>query len=343
MGSAEAYQHETHPLTERDRVIAFQETLAQVGSSRVVELQFDFKGEGDAVQSAASQVIAEAYTDDPALLVQPKFKELTAANTQIDFMPYRTRAGKRSAHGVFFGELVYGDEENPQRLPVAVKPHAADAQRSAAKDYAANLGVQELGMHNLESVGVIMSSDKERTAYSISVLEPEITTLDSVNWDYIRSNPKLAMQIAPTWSQVARSAALIHATGSMHGDFAARNIAWHADGGVFPIDWEQAKLSQRTPRDAEARYELSRTDMVLLFESVVLPLKPKNGGLRAGVDLFKGESDKWAAFDETIFKEYAQTRLAFVEGDARQTAEVKDELAELANSLKLHLKLMENW
>lgn len=343
MSSYENIQPEiSRPVeTEQDRVVAFQETLDTVGDARVLHLKLDLY-QDDPVRDVSQQVKAEGYKSEPSLLVNPKYEELTKG--AVSFAPYRTRGGKRSMHGVFFGELRYGEGDDEKTVPVAVKPHTTDSRDSAARDYATNVIVDEIGLHNLESIGVIMSSDAEKTTYSMSLLNPEITTLDSVNWEYMKKHPATAQQVPIIWNQVARRAAMLHSLGSVkHGDLAARNIALHADGDVFPIDWELASLSLKQPLDAEARYNLSRADLGLLLESVVMPLKAPAGSLRSGIDLFKGSTDVWADFKSTIYDEYVQTRLGFVKDKPAQLAEVRDELEELTHSLQAHLQLITKW
>ncbi len=320
-------------ISEETRVRTFQETLGQIAEARVVDISLDLY-QDDPVHDGVMSLTAEAYSAQPTFLVHPAQEAL--AQPDITFTPLRTRGGKRSVHGVFFGTMQWQDGNAMQ---VAVKPHDTDSRRSCATDYVANVAIDELGLHNLESLGVVMSA-RDETAYSITRLNPGLTTLDSVNWRYFKEDPNVARYSSTIWSQVARQTAMIHALGSVkHGDLAARNIAVQSDGGVFPIDWEHASISLKTPRDAEVRYSMSWTDMSMLMESLILPpVAP--AGTKIGLGLFAGSHDVWGDFSATVFDEYAQTRLGYVQSDPAAFKEVEEELHELSRSLQAHIELI---
>jgi len=313
--------------SEAARIAQFQETLGRVGTTEVVHIEMDLQG-NRAVEQGANQVKAAAYRAEPTFLVDPRYEDVVAPGAQ--FVPYSTRLGKKSAHGVIFGDLAW---EDGRSLPVAVKPHMADSRQSGAKDYAANIAVDRAGFHNLEAVGVIMSAQDHETAYSLTRLDSSITTLDSLPWRYLLDHPEEAGDLATVWGQVARQAALLHATGSSHGDLAARNVAMAADGGVYPIDWETAKISQTVPEDPELKYNLSRPDMGELLESMV---RPTRHPFKSGLGLFEG--NEWQGFRGAVFDEYVTTRLALAAPE--DVRNVQDELTELAHSLQGHLKLI---
>lgn len=310
------------------RIEQFQEALGRVTTAEVLKVEVELEGD-QAVYRGANQVLAAAYKSDPSLLLHPKYE--SAAQPGATFTPYSSRFGKVSAHGVFFGRLDWSDG---QSVPVAVKPHEGDARRSCATDYAANMAVEAAGFHNLESVGVVLSSQDSEVAYSLSRLDPTISTLESIPWRQIEKNPNMAGNLQTVWSQVARQAAHLHASGSSHGDLAARNIALAQDGGVFMIDWETARISNSVPRDAEARYALSRPDMGELMESMV---RPQKHAYKSGLGMF--EDDKWGGFRATVFDEYVTARLAYAK-NPQELTDIQDELTELAHSLQAHLKLI---
>lgn len=311
---------------EELRMRQFQETLGRVVATEVMDVSVELDAD-NAVMATANEVMASAYREEPSLLLHPQYESV--AKVGATFTPFSTRFGKVSAHGVFFGQLSW---EDGQTVPVAVKPHEAEPRVSCATDYAANAAVEAAGFHNLESVGVVLSS-RDETAYSLSRLDPTISTLESIPWRHLEKHPEEAGDLASVWGQVARQAALLHASGSSHGDLAVRNIALAQDGGVFMMDWEKAKISTRTPRDAEARYELSRPDMGELMESMVRPTKH---AFKSGLGL--SPDAKWEGFRTLVFDEYVQTRLALASSEER--ADVQDELTELANSLQANLQLI---
>jgi hypothetical protein len=249
----------------------------------------------------------------------------------MSFIPRRSRGGKRSAHGVIFGDLLFEDGSS---TAVAVKPHEVDSEVSCATDYFTNIAARDLELETLKPVGMIMGPEG---SYSLTKLESALDTLDNVNWETAAKHDKGDNDIMTVWDQVARQTAMLHSLGGVsHGDLAARNIATTPDNGsVFFIDWEKAEVSTLPPRDAEMQFAHSWRDMSSLMESMALP----RTHLKGGINLLSGYEDKWQGFRELVFDEYAATRMGFA-ANPQQQYETSSVLKELENSLRAHLELI---
>ncbi len=258
-------------------------------------------------------------------------------NTALSFMPRVARGGKRSFHGVFFGDLEIGSETS---VPVAVKPHKDYPIKSCLNDYLKNEAIRRLGFYTPGGVGYVMDGDK---AYSLTVLDETLTTLDSIDWSGFLPDTTQHPGMQEMWREVSQQTAILHGSGSTsHGDLAARNIATSADGGTFIIDWEKARIDTRLPRDVEVSYNNSFGDLSVLLDSMC---RPPHAEFKAGIGLFygKNELDWWQSFRDIFFDEYCEVRLLEVDrrlelnrrkGRKHHEAEVREELARLAMDLK---------
>jgi len=312
------------------RVEHFQQTLEMVEQTTVVETSM-YLDTPTPIQDATRSFLQFDQKTTPALYLSRENEAFTEAGRPT-FVPRVSRSGKRSAHGVFFGDLLF---EDGSAIPVAVKPHEVDApEQSCATDYFSNEAASELGLETLESVGMILAPGR---AYSMSRLVPTLDTLDSVDWETAAETQHTENDIMTVWDQVARQTAMLHAYGNVsHGDLAARNIAITPDSsGIFFIDWEKAEVSTLPPRDEEVSYAHSSTDMISLMESMALPRTHFKGG----IDVLKGYEDKWQGFSELVFDEYVQTRIGFAR-TPRDVIQIRSELRELENTLKSHLDLV---
>jgi Lipopolysaccharide kinase (Kdo/WaaP) family len=311
-------------MGEQARAAHFNELLvsadAYVAIATSVELHLDHPTE-----EAARRFLGTERLAGTNVYLAPDFTNL-AESGGATFVRHQTRSGKRSTHEVFFGDMLF---EDGTVLPVAVKPHQDDSLHSCATDYFTNEGARQMRLETFQSVGMVVGSDG--TAYSLTVREPLVETLDSINWEYVaRTEPD---KLTTIWSQVARQAAMLHAPGRVsHGDLAARNIAMRQDGSIFFMDWEHAQLSALPARDAEIRYAHSRKDIGELMESLI---RSRHDPFKGGIGLLAGHPEPWKAFRALVFDEYAATRLGFA-APAEQT-DVKDELTELERSLKVHM------
>ncbi len=332
---------------EARRLVEFMDILSDVSRVDLIVPDIDMTDEYP-VEFAKRRFLAYSYEQEPTLflnpsLVGPQLKE----DTSLAFEPLVARAGKRSAHGVFFGRLHIGE----QSIDVAVKPHMANAFTSGPDDYFKTAAMQDEGFYSLTPAALLLTGKDQDIAYSMSVLEEGLTTLDSIDWqDYfpdMTANP--GMQ--DLWREVSGQAAVLHAMGNTsHGDLAARNIAIHPDGAAFFIDWEYAYIASGEPRDAEARYNRSYGDLSTLLESMCLPPHANIGGVegiggKSGIGIFYGKNeDWWQGFCDIFWDEYVLIRLELAkEGNhkGKVLLEVQEELEQLEISLKSDMEMMQ--
>lgn len=339
---------ENHEWIERDisqdpeaeRIVQFQKSLVSVNNIEIINPEFDFE-EKDPVNYSIKRFLAYEYDKTPTLFINPELGIDTSSKiSNIEFTPLIARGGKRSAHGVFFGKLSVDGEQ----LNIAVKPHTVNALKTGPDDYFKNLVVKKFGHYNLSPAGLYIVNEEE--AYSMTILDEGLSTLDSIDWTEYYPNIDNNPGMQEMWRSVSGQAALLHASGNkMHGDMAARNIATSADGFTFFIDWEYARLSEQKPRDAETRYNHSYGDLSVLLESMCLPPHADIGG-KAGIGILYGKNcDWWEAFCEIFYNEYLFVRTSLAEEGSHhiQTMyEVEDELTELTRSLRDEIQMMQD-
>lgn len=315
---------------EQERVRHFQGVLAEVTDIKTVDIPLDLHTPTP-ISDAEQHFSWAEYTDGTSVYLHEDYQG-AASTSEVTFVPRQSRSGRRSAHGVFFGDLIFGDGGV---VPVAVKPHETDVDTSCITDYLTNIAARQLGLDTLQPVGMVMGHDT-KINYSMTRLDT-IDTLDSIDWEtIINTDPKDEDMLA-IWDQVARQTAMLHSMGSIdHGDLAARNIGVRLDGGVFLLDWEHANFSTIPPRDAEASYVHSRKDVGELMESMV---RPRTHPYKAGIGLLSNHPNPWEGFRELVFDDYAATRLGFAETH-NNVAEVQEELHELERSLQDYLALL---
>jgi len=311
-------------ISERERMNEFGRVLDGVETGVVVETSVHLDTETP-VDDAANYFIHTERLAGPNLYLHESQAALAEAG-KPSFLPRRSR-GRTSAHGVFFGDMLFEDGTVVQ---VAVKPHDDESLQSCATDYFTNTAAQELGLKTLEPLGMVVGA--EGKAYSLTVRDETLRTLDAINWQQLAAQD--LEQFHNVWGQVARQMAMLHSMGKVsHGDLAARNIAVGIDGGVFMIDWEHGTMSTQQPRDPEIRYSYSRADVGELMESLV---RTRKDSFKGGIELLTNEPEPWQAFRGLIFDEYVATRLDFAKNPAERR-DIQDELVELERSLQQHM------
>lgn len=323
---------------ERDRVQEFEHVIGNLAITQIVEAEIDFTDRVP-VKRAIERFMTYEYSGSRTLYLAPKIEHL--GNTTVaQFSPRVARSGKNSAHGVFFGDLAFDDG---RALAVAVKPHTLhDATNSSLVDYFNGVAVNKLGLFSLQPAGCLLDTDNR--AYSLTVLDETLTTLDSIDWTSFYPDMDKHPGMQQIWSQIARQLGLLHSAGAMtHGDLAGRNIAVTADNYAFLIDWERAHISTVQPGDAEVRYEWSHPDLASLLESMC---RPPHDDFKAGLGIFYGDKGAvgnwWQGFREMVFDEYVNTRqgMADTTTDKYLKAEVKSELQVLGISLLNDMRMM---
>jgi hypothetical protein len=323
---------------EFDRVRSFGSSLERLDTIQLADFSLDLDQPQPAEQFI-KHFLDHERLGGAVLYLHPQYKLFTERDS-VSIEPLVARTGKHSAHGVFFGNLVF---DNQLLLPAAVKPHWDSPERSCMKDYLNNDAVNMLGLNSLQPLGFLL--DRDGDAYSFTALEDSLTTLDTIDWSNFYPDINNNIGMREIWSQVARQLAYVHSIGSvMHGDLAARNIAIRADeGGVSFIDWERAHISKQQPRDAEVRYAYSHIDLSTLLESMCIP---PHAEMKAGIGIFYDKpGDWWQGFIDLFYNEYRGLRLEYAEqGNHNGTVltEVKDELGALEASLRGDMDMMQH-
>lgn len=323
---------------ELERIQKFKDALSRytLVSTISVDLEMDLGLPNPPAH--AVNVFYSYKTGAPGLYLDKTAEELSRSRA-VDILPRTARGGKNSAHGTFFGDLVF---EDGQKKAVAVKPYQIqDANESVLKEYFNTRAVRKLGMYTLQPLGVFLGPNDNADAYFITELEEPLTTLDTIDWSAFYPNINDDPGMVQIWSQVARQLALFHSMGSnTHNDLAGRNIAINMDDYVFFIDWERSHISKLKPRDPEVSYHFSHSDLSMLLETFV---RSPNDSFKSGLGILCGKTgDWWLAFKEIFLDEYIQTRLELVEGNNDKTnnktnkteiREVQEELDALVVSL----------
>lgn len=321
--------------TELERVQRFEEMLGHLSSVRTLDFRLDLQRDNEPVEAAVQRFLSYDYTGKPELFIADDQGDFSDVDVNF-FAPRIARGGKRSNHGVFFGDLRFDDETS---LAVAVKPYTEAANLACLRDHGNNVAARALGFSSLKPIGFLLEGNER--AYSMTKLDEDITTLDTIDWSQFypnfTNNPGMIM----IFSQIARRMALIHAEGNKnHGDLAGRNIAVTTDDQVFFIDWEKANISLKPPRDAEVRYSNSHADLSVLLESLCLP---PHADFKAGLGVFFGKGgDWWEGFCELIFNEYIDLREVMADAGShhkRVKADIKEELDQLTISLRKGMEM----
>lgn len=334
---------------EHERVARFNALITQELPIHCITPEVNFSV-SDPLHSAIREIrglgIQRGLLFDLATIRSITYEGSEVPKAIVEFVP-RVSRGKKSAHGVFFGDIVF---DNDRTLEVAVKPFTDENNEwGALYDQLSNYAVRKLGLYTLEPAGVLLDGNGEHgTSYSMTVLEEGMTTFDSIDWtdfaDAMEENPGMT----ELWSSLARTVAVLHASGqSNQGDLAGRNIATSDDGGAFLIDWEKARFSGNAPRDADTRYQFSSVDLTQLVESMC---RTPDDPLMPGIGIFKlDKPDWWKQFCTIFYDDYLDTRKLLAEEGSHHKATVVDvnsELTALTDKLKSEMqkqrKVIEN-
>lgn len=236
-------------------------------------------------------------------------------NHMLGFEPITSKS-KASRNGVFFGAFHLDDGSE---MRVAVKPLApvdgssmskVVAEKECLKDYFMNVVATEANFDCLQPFGMLI--DQEGTCYSLTVLDEELDTFDSIDWSVFYDPKHETTGMMQLWSKVASLVAMLHSTGeSFHGDLAPRNISNNPSGQVALLDWEAGSISTKPSVDLEERFGKSWLDLKSLMVSLARPNTMK---YNPGAGLFKYcETSWWEAFEDVFFTEYCDWRMALAE------------------------------
>jgi hypothetical protein len=333
--------HDDQEDRELQRVQAFNDTISQVGrvcfNTTVLELEDEHP-----TDNAIRRFRTYEDLEQPTFFMSETLEQSALLSSEhLSFEPRVARGGKSSHHGVFFGDLRIGSD---QLIPVAVKPHELNSLDSCLRDYLNNATVPKLGFHTPPAVGYIVP-DAERTAYSLSLRDDTLTTLEGINWSGFFPNMGKNPGMQEMWREVSQQTAYIHANGNMsHGDLAPRNLATSAEGGVFIIDWEKANLSTKPPQDSGASLLRSHSDISILLESMC---RPTHVPFKTGIGLFYDKpGDWWQGFCDIFYDQYCEVRLLEAsvgarpkQGGMQRLTEVQAELNALTEMLKEDIEM----
>ena len=315
---------------EKARITEFSNIIDNLTGVEQLDYYIDFDSDRP-IDDAIKRFVTYDDTKKPVLLFDPSLGDFDGYKGGVKFSPRTTRGGKKSNHGVFFGDLGL---ENDRVISVAVKPHEYNAKTSCLQDFYNNAAIKKMAIESLQPVGILLTN--ENIAYSLTVLDESLQTFDGIDWSDFYPNLVENPGMVEMWDQVARQAALLHSIGSIaHNDLATRNIACTTYGAVFFIDWEKSSVSATTPRDAEVRYSYSRADLSCLLESMC---RPMHDNFKSGVGIFYNKPDDWwQGFRDIVFDQYCSDRLEYASQGSHHSqtlADVKDELMALKQSLK---------
>ncbi len=321
-------EHAADP--ESQRIQEFMVTLGAVQQVRTLKLDIDFDDEAPIL---FSQKRFQTYEHDEelSLYLDPEMgsdEELPL----LGFSPRVSRA-RPTNHGLFFGDMHIGEENI---LPVAVKPHTGNATKTCLDEFFKTAAVRQQGVYTLKPAGFILGQTDSERAYSFTVLEEGLSTLDSIDWSPFYPHMSSHPGMQEMWRGISGQLADLHKNGDLsQGDMTPRNIATTPEGGLFFIDWELAHISKQGLADSMARFSHSYGDLVTLLEAMCRPPHIEDN---PGIGIFYGKpGDWWQGFSDIFFDEYRHVRLELAkQGRRHKETEktVKEELAALEIKLK---------
>lgn len=332
---------------EKQRVDEFFETLGRISLVKEIEYEFDFDTDQEPIKNTASRFKAYDYNHQPGIYLEKGYSEILSKLD--DFSPLMAR-GRKSVNGVFFGTLpLINDGNENSELGIAVKPYRFDnPQRGCFNDFFSNAAVTALGFDTLKPVGMVV---EENRAYSLTELEPSLTTFDMTDWEYFYPNVDEHPGMTEDWRHVAKIVALLHsATNSdttvgnvSHGDLWPRNIGSTPDGNVILFDWEKSHISLMPPRDTEIKYGFTYLDIAPILESMC---RPVDDPFKAGLGIFTNKGGNWwKGFEEIFYDEYLTWRRELAEIGKHHTVrllQTEEELNQLTISLKEDIGVLQN-
>lgn len=323
---------------ELQRIEDFQDTLGKI-SIHSIDPTIDMSHPRPA-SIAVDRFLSTSDLPEKALYLLPEYTTALGEAELLGFEPYVSTGSKTSGHGVFFGALYFADG---RELEVAVKPHDAKdpdpeilrkMQVSCLGDFYKNLAAHEAKFEGLHSVGVVI--DKSGVPYSLTLLDSDLSTLDSIDWTNFHKEGFDDTGMRILWDKAAVLVADVHdEDDSSHGDLAPRNFATHPEGLLELIDWEMGNVTNFRS-DLRTRTKRTHDDLRRLMYSM---LNPPDIGKLSGVDMFKEfNGDWWDGFRDVFFDTYQDWRLALAQQGshkAQVVRETEEEMAEVAEKLRM--------
>ena len=192
----------------------------------------DLAGELNHHGQTTTEVEAALEKDPRQALISQRAVDYLSEKSLPDrtnFTPIRMfRLGREdSRQFVFFGELQgeWFHEATTEGLNVAVKPvpHDPYDRHKVLHEVAMYQHLAEQGIPTLEVLSVMKNNDSSRKTpygYVITTYEPDVTTLDSLDWKKMENG-----QIAQSLEPAIDTLALLHSHYLFHGDSEFKNIA----------------------------------------------------------------------------------------------------------------------
>lgn len=246
-----------------------------------------------ALHAGESAVISSLFLEEPVVpdTMRTKFTRIAARN------------GQNSRHGVFFGKMsLLGTS-----VSIAAKTfpdNDGHIDRASVEELVKSHAVINSGMRTYEP---LIIGRYDGTTYSISALEEDTSTYDSIMWaDFAKdppSNPGMIQKLRRT----AILTATLHNRGWGHGDYYPRNIASDISGKVFAIDWETAQINGEVG-DPEVQYARAINDLYSLVTSFY---HTPEHSFNPGIGLLSGVSidDSLKLLDTYFLAPYISERL----------------------------------
>jgi serine/threonine protein kinase len=219
------------------------------------------------------------------LYFSPEFADsLQEANQvphRVGFEPASLRAIGRenSRNQVFFGDLTLDNfsSSGTFNLPVAIKPFLKlSKQRVALNEFVMSKHLASLGINSFKQIGILKNDNDH---YLISIFEPEVITLDSIDWDNLNDQ-----ETQFVINRGLETLALLHINGLAHGDAKLKNLAispqmqkhWIVDmeHGVSFINTAQ-NIGQPNGLVAKICQDLKQLSKSLLDTKIIDPTQTK--------------------------------------------------------------------
>jgi hypothetical protein len=221
-----------------------------------------------------------------------------ASLTHFDVI--RSAKAETSAHGVFFGIMT--NKETGESLAVAVKPCVQKPEK-AYLDWLNNGLIARTERKHFAPVGFIYDSDR---AYSMTLLQKGVETLDNTDWRYVLMDPESPSYIGQReqLTDIGIELAGLHEERIFHGDPQFKNIAIDPTGETYFIDWEAAKFFGKNAT-ADVLRKKAAHDLEVLYYSMAAPVTHNGVGLLAPYD----RRLQWAHFNNFILTPYLERRM----------------------------------
>lgn len=193
--------------------------------------------------------MAGLYLSDEATSIWDGDRDVD--NIEFTPRPWRRIGRETSRREVFFGDFSVPVDEEPVRIPVAVKPFLPDAFHLATHETGMYQYFDQLEVPSFEVLGMLVSPSgygKPPRSYVITAFEPGIQSLENTDWREMTPEERWG-GLKPANDTLST----IHSHAVSHGDFELKNVVvGEEDQAIFVADPE---------------YSVSFRDMLTPYES----------------------------------------------------------------------------